>query len=81
LLLYISIITVLTGTGSCKKFLETLPDNRTVITNPTQVTQLLTTAYPHATYMLFCEALSDNVEDKGNSGTGIDPQTFLVNTQ
>lgn len=81
LLLYISIITVLAGMGSCKKFLETLPDNRAVITNPAQVSQLLTTAYPHATYMLFCEAMSDNAEDKGNSGVGADPQTFLLNTQ
>lgn len=81
LLIYIGLITGTLALPGCKKYLETLPDNRTVITTPEQVSQLLATAYPHGTYMLFCEALSDNVEDKGNSGIGIDPQTFLINSQ
>lgn len=81
LLIYIGLITGILSLPGCKKYLETLPDNRTVITSPEQVSQLLTTAYPHGTYMLFCEALSDNVEDKGNNGVGIDQQTFLINSQ
>lgn len=81
LLTYIGLFTAILAAPGCKKYLETLPDNRTVITTPEQVTQLLTTAYPHASYMLFCEAMSDNVEDKGNTGVGINPQTFLINTQ
>ncbi|HEY9257136.1 RagB/SusD family nutrient uptake outer membrane protein [Chitinophaga sp.] len=81
LLIYTGIITGMLALPGCKKYLETLPDNRTVITTPEQVSQLLTTAYPHGTYMLFCEALSDNVEDKGNSGIGVDQQTFLINAQ
>ena len=81
LLINIALLAGILSMAGCKKFLETLPDNRTVITTPEQVSQLLTTAYPHGSYMLFCEALSDNVEDKGNGGLGIDPQLFLINTQ
>lgn len=81
LLINIGLLVGILSMAGCKKFLETLPDNRTVITTPEQVSQLLATAYPHGSYMLFCEALSDNVEDKGNGGLGIDPQLFLINTQ
>jgi len=41
--------------AGCNKQLDKLPDNRTVITNVDQVTQLLTSAYPHAVYMAFTE--------------------------
>ncbi|MBO9727365.1 MAG: RagB/SusD family nutrient uptake outer membrane protein [Chitinophaga sp.] len=81
LLIYIGLVAGTLALPGCKKYLETLPDNRAVITTPEQVSQLLATAYPHGTYMLFCEALSDNVEDKGNTGVGIDLQTFLINSQ
>ncbi len=67
--------------GSCKKYLSTLPDNRAVITTPQQTSLLLTSAYPHATYMLFTEAMSDNAEDKGNSPQGVDPYSFAVNIE
>jgi starch-binding outer membrane protein, SusD/RagB family len=67
--------------ASCKKFLSTLPDNRTVITTPALTSQLLTAAYPHSSYMLFCEAMSDNAEDKGNTELGVDPGTFAINIQ
>jgi len=50
--------------GGCSKTLSKLPDNRAVITTPDQVTQLLTSAYPHATYMAFTEPMSDNAEDR-----------------
>jgi hypothetical protein len=81
LLINICLLAGILSMAGCKKFLETLPDNRTVVTTPEQVSQLLATAYPHGNYMLFCEALSDNVEDKGNGGLGVDPQLFLINTQ
>ncbi|HXO73869.1 MAG TPA: hypothetical protein VN824_01540, partial [Puia sp.] len=45
---------------SCNKQLDKLPDNRAVITNVDQVTQLLTSAYPHAIYAPFTEPMSDN---------------------
>jgi len=69
-----------TMTG-CNKFLSTLPDNRTVISTPDQVSQLLTSAYPHDTYMSFTEPLSDNAEEKGNSGVFVDANGYQINTQ
>ena len=53
----------------CNKYLDKEPDNRTVIKTPEQIAQLLTSAYPHANYILFCEAMSDNAEDKQGSGS------------
>ncbi|ANE53180.1 RagB/SusD family nutrient uptake outer membrane protein [Flavisolibacter tropicus] len=50
--------------SSCSKFLETEPDNRTTVTTPQQVSQLVANAYPKASYIAFCEAMSDNAEDK-----------------
>src|ERR1700712_1718818 len=61
-------------TPGCKKYLTTIPDDRTIITTVDQVTQLLTTAYPHRTYMNFAEAMSDNSEDKGNSAAVVGDQ-------
>jgi hypothetical protein len=58
--------------GGCKKFLDKEPDNRTQVKTPEQIAQLLTTAYPHASYILFCESMSDNAEDKGSGSSGID---------
>ena len=75
------LLSLLLGAGSCKKYLSTLPDNRAVITTPEQTSLLLTSAYPHATYMLFTEAMSDNAEDKGNSAQGVDPYSFQVNIE
>lgn len=48
---------------SCSKYLEHAPDQRTVINTPEKVGELLVTAYPRANYMMFCEAMSDNVTD------------------
>ena len=67
--------------AGCKKYLSTVPDNRAVITTPEQTSLLLTSAYPHSSYMLFCEAMSDNAEDKGNSPLGVDPISFQINIQ
>ena len=59
-------------TTGCKKYLDHEPDNRTQVTSPDQISQLLTNAYPHGNYMLFCESMSDNAEDKDGAGTGYD---------
>ncbi|MFT3932472.1 MAG: RagB/SusD family nutrient uptake outer membrane protein [Chitinophagaceae bacterium] len=67
--------------GACSKTLSTLPDNRAVITTPDQVTQLLTSAYPHATYMAFTEPMSDNAEDKGSASSTADPESYTINLQ
>ena len=65
----------------CNKKLDKLPDNRAVITNVQQVTQLLTSAYPHASYMAFTEPLSDNAEDKGAAPASADPESYQINAQ
>ncbi|MBN8835799.1 MAG: RagB/SusD family nutrient uptake outer membrane protein [Sphingobacteriia bacterium] len=80
-LLYINIFLIIILCAGCKKFLETLPDNRTVITTPEQVTQLLVSAYPKRNYIPFCEAMSDNAEDKGNATLYADPNSNAVNAQ
>jgi len=66
------IAAALSLTPGCKKYLDQEPDNRTTVRTPEQISQLLTTAYPRANYILFCESMSDNAEDKGSSGSGID---------
>jgi tetratricopeptide (TPR) repeat protein len=64
----------------CKKYLDKEPDNRTQIRTPDQIAQLLTTAYPKGSYVLFTESMSDNVEDKGGGSAGID-YTDRINRQ
>lgn len=66
--------------AGCKKYLDKEPDNRTQVRTPDQIAQLLTTAYPKANYMLFCESMSDNAEDKEGGGSGYNMQD-LVNRQ
>ena len=61
--------------SSCSKYLETEPDNRTTVTTAQQVAQLVANAYPKASYIAFCEAMSDNAEDKGA------PFSSLLNSQ
>ncbi|MEO6722558.1 MAG: RagB/SusD family nutrient uptake outer membrane protein [Ferruginibacter sp.] len=70
--LYAFLIAAITLTAGCKKYLDHDPDNRTQITTPDQISQLLTSAYPKGNYILFCESMSDNAEDKNGSGTGYD---------
>lgn len=70
-ILYLFLITVVSLTG-CKKYLDKEPDNRTQISSPDQISQLLTSAYPKANYILFCESMSDNAEDKNGAGSGYD---------
>jgi len=70
---------LLVFTAGCKKYLEKNPDNRASLNSPTQVSQLLATAYPQGNYMAFCESISDNVTDKGagvQDKTNIDPYFF-----
>jgi len=73
------IVAVFLATG-CKKYLDKEPDNRTQIASADQISQLLTSAYPRGNYMLFCESMSDNVEDKNGGGAGID-YTDRINRQ
>ena len=70
--LYALLIAAVTLSFGCKKYLDHEPDNRTQITSPDQISQLLTSAYPKGNYILFCESMSDNAEDKDGGGTGYD---------
>ena len=71
IILYASLLSAVVLAG-CKKYLDKEPDNRTRITTPDQIAQLLTTAYPQGNYIMFTESMSDNAEDKGAGGTGYD---------
>ncbi|SFW83785.1 RagB/SusD family nutrient uptake outer membrane protein [Chitinophaga sancti] len=52
--------------SSCSKYLDQSPDSTwTELNTPQKVSQLLGTAYPQANYIVFAEAMSDNVTDKG----------------
>lgn len=78
---YILILAAIGLSTGCKKYLDTLPDDRTVITTPEQVSKLLINAYPKATYAAFTETMSDNAEDKNNSGLNADPETYKINAE
>ncbi|AFD08075.1 RagB/SusD family nutrient uptake outer membrane protein [Solitalea canadensis] len=45
---------------SCNNFLDQLPDSRSPLNNKEQIAELLTSAYPKASYIGFCEVMSDN---------------------
>jgi hypothetical protein len=59
-LIPVLIMSLLLLTG-CKKFLEQLPDQRTVLDSPEKVSELLVSAYPQGSYIDVCESMSDNV--------------------
>jgi len=62
----IYILTVLSGLyfASCNdKFLDKMPDNRTELKTPEQITQLLVDGYSTANYAVLGELSSDNVVD------------------
>ncbi|HEU4553003.1 MAG TPA: RagB/SusD family nutrient uptake outer membrane protein [Chitinophaga sp.] len=62
----LSVIVGLLAFTSCRKYLEQVPDStRTDLSTPEKVSRLLGTAYPKSSYITFCEAMSDNVADKG----------------
>lgn len=78
---YLTLLALVSTTVSCKKFLEQAPDLRATLNTPEKVSELLVTAYPHASYIPFCEAASDNAGDKGDAAGGgvvenIDPWYF-----
>lgn len=68
---------LLVTSPSCKKYLDTNPDNRTEINTVAKVAQLVATAYPKADYLTFAEAASDNTEEK-SPGVGSLNQEFDV---
>jgi len=50
---------------SCNKYLEVDPDNRALLNSPQSVRELVSTAYPQASYIMISESMSDNFSDKG----------------
>ncbi len=50
---------------SCNKFLDVMPDNRTVLDSEEKIQKLLVSAYPQTAYMMAAELSSDNVDDYG----------------
>ena len=66
--------------AGCNKYLDKSPDSTwTELDTPAKVSQLLGTAYPQANYIVFAEAMTDNVEDKGagvTDRTNLDPYFF-----
>lgn len=70
----------LVAIAGCNKYLDKSPDSTwTELDTPAKVSQLLGTAYPQANYIVFAEAMTDNVEDKGagvTDRTNLDPYFF-----
>lgn len=75
-ILYILAIAAALGFVSCDDYLNTTPDNRTVLDSELKVKELLTSAYPEMAYGLFCFAMSDDADDKGKGH-----QTMITNEQ
>ncbi|MFA8434652.1 MAG: RagB/SusD family nutrient uptake outer membrane protein [Marinifilaceae bacterium] len=64
-LLYILTIITALSFSSCDEYLDTTPDNRTVMDSEEKVKELLTSAYPELGYAMFCFSMADNADDKG----------------
>ncbi len=61
-----TIIVTLLLLVSCNDFLDTLPDNRTMLDSPKKIEQLLVTAYPTANISVIAELSSDNFVDNNS---------------
>lgn len=69
ILLYSMALMVVSGLFSCKKFLETLPDQRTELNSAEKISELLVSAYPTGNHITFTEAMSDNATDNYGAST------------
>ncbi len=58
-------VLVLLLLGSCEKFLDKTPDNRTEINSVEKISQLLASSYPQASYAAMLNSRVDFVSDKG----------------
>ncbi len=56
---------------SCEDSLDEIPDNRTQIDTAEKIGELITLAYPAATYAPFLEPRTDNAEDKGQTANEV----------
>lgn len=70
---YISLLITAVTAVSCDKFLDELPDNRTVLDNDKKIRKILVSAYPQASYALVNELSSDNIDDMGVTNPNTTP--------
>lgn len=56
---------------SCNKYLDENPDSRSELKSSESVSELLSTAYPQGSYVVFSENMSDNNTDKGTFSNSI----------
>lgn len=49
--------------GACDRFLDVMPDNRTMLDSPQKIKDLLVTSYPTINYALIAELSADNLID------------------
>lgn len=61
---FLLIVGAVSFTASCSDYLSETPDNRTKLDNPDKVAELLTSAYPSASYYYMAETRSDNAGDR-----------------
>lgn len=67
--------------ASCNSYLDTLPDDRTEVNDPTKVPQLLVSAYPVNSADMMMEHASDNIIDNGSMYTSQDYQEYMYKWQ
>lgn len=65
LLKYPMALAILYSLVGCNKYLAVDPDNRAQLNSTEALNELLATAYPQASYIVFSESMSDNFNDKG----------------
>lgn len=68
-LLYSSLFLCSLLFSSCEKYLDQLPDQRTLLNNGEKLSELLVSAYPSGNYITFCETMSDNITDNFGMST------------
>lgn len=71
LIYLVSVVLGLCMMSGCNSYLDKIPDNRTELNSVESIAELLTSAYPDASYMMMCESMSDNSGDKGSGARHI----------
>lgn len=65
----VMLLAAVAGATSCSDRLDTMPDNRTLMDTPEKIAGLLTTAYPHNTFLIYNELVSDNTDYMGEQNS------------
>ena len=72
----LTFISAVFGLSSCDKFLDEMPDNRTMLDTPQKIKDLLVTSYPTANYSLICELSADNFIDNRSENPTLKSDPF-----